>query len=124
MVPNDAQTGSAGLQWRGLGGGRAVPGLEGEGRQEHGAPLHAAEGLVGHRPTSEAMDLRKEIRDENAAMSTVMHNSLIDTQAREGKVEGVGRLSVAMKDDGARVDACTYSTMVKSHCYRGDMPKA
>ena len=72
---------------------------------------------------SEAMDLWKEIRDENAARSTVMHNSLIDTQARKGKVEGVGRLSVTIKNDGARVDAGAYSTMVKSHCFRATGPK-
>lgn len=57
-------------------------------------------------------------------MNTVIYNTLIDVQARQGAVEEVEALLFGMEHDNIPKDCITYCTAMKGYCVYGDLEKA
>jgi len=81
-------------------------------------------GFTSSQQPTRAMDCFWEMKKQCMKMNTVTYNSIIDSQARLGKMEEVSELLAHMSADGCRPDAITHSTVVKGYCMRGDLEKA
>jgi len=89
--------------------------------------VHYSTLIKGFANTSQsalAMKAWREMKALNIEINSVAYNALINAQARQGAMDEVSELFVAMQEDGCAPDHLTYSTIVKGFCVKGDLNKA
>merc|ERR1719487_631299 len=100
-----------------------------EMRRRHVTPTSITLGcvidaLVNNGFPDEALSLVREIRDDETCkdiLNTVIYSTMLDANARTGKMDRADELFREMVASGVSPDVITYSTLVKGHCQSGDI---
>merc|ERR1719335_1695597 len=80
-------------------------------------------GFAQRKEMRRALQLFKEMKDNEINVGVVTYNTLIDSCARVGEMQQAAELFTTMCASGIDPDLITYSTIIKGYCVQGDLEK-
>merc|ERR1719335_1157524 len=80
-------------------------------------------GFAQRKEMRRALQVFKEMTDNEINIGVVTYNTLIDACARVGDMPQASQLFSSMCTSGIEPDLITYSTIIKGYCVQGDLEK-
>merc|ERR1719335_624141 len=80
-------------------------------------------GFAQRKEMRRALQVFKEMTDNEINVGVVTYNTLIDSCARVGEMQQAAELFTTMCTSGIDPDLITYSTIIKGYCVQGDLEK-
>jgi pentatricopeptide repeat protein len=80
-------------------------------------------GFAQRKEMRRALQVFKEMKDNELNVGVVTYNTLIDACARVGEMQHAAELFTGMCASGIEPDLITYSTIIKGYCVQGDLEK-
>jgi len=73
---------------------------------------------------SRSMDLWRALSRKGMKMNIIAYNTLLDSQAKQGKLKAVSEIMEMMAEDNIKPDAITLSTVCKGYAIKGEISRA
>merc|ERR1719269_66245 len=80
-------------------------------------------GFPDARQPNRVQDVFEEMKEMGISCNTVSYNTMLDANARTGKMDRADELFREMQASGVSPDVITYSTLVKGYCQAGDIDR-